>query len=323
MNDINSLSESPDMAKKDHEDRIDREDHVADDELALALNAEAAGKLPCALYVVATPLGNRNDITQRALSVLREADVVACEDTRHARPLLEHYGVKAPLTALHQHNEQAAADKLIAMLAKGYAVALISDAGTPAVSDPGARVVARVQDAGYRVIPLPGPSAVVTALSASGLMADRFLFVGFLSSRSAARCSEMAAVADVAAALVFYEAPHRIVEMVDDLLKVYGPQREVVIARELTKLFEQIVRLPLADAPAWLAADNNHQRGEFVVIVSPPPAREAGLDAATERVLSLLLAELPTKQAAKLAAQITGAAKNDLYQRALDLKQAE
>lgn len=272
-----------------------------------------------ALYVVATPMGNLGDITLRALDLLRRADAVACEDTRHARPLLDNYDIKVPTFALHDHNEQEASGKLLALLAEGKSVALISDAGTPGISDPGARAVARVQEAGFPVIPLPGPNAAATAFSASGLTDERFLFVGFLPSKSAARCAELARLKEVPAALVFYEAPHRVEETVADLAATLGPQRQLVVARELTKLFEQIARMPLADATAWFAADANRKRGEFVLIVSGPPSRE-GLDGETERILSLLVAELPTKAAAKLAAEITGASKNDLYQRALALK---
>jgi 16S rRNA (cytidine1402-2'-O)-methyltransferase len=272
-----------------------------------------------ALYVVATPIGNLADISLRALEVLRVADTVACEDTRHARHLLDHHDIKAPLLAVHQHNEQQAAAKLIEAIGQGKRVALISDAGTPGVSDPGARTVAAVRAAGHRVVPIPGASAAITALSASGLMDEKFHFVGFLPAKVGARRTALEKLATIEAALVFYEAPHRVVETVDDLLAGLGGEREIVIARELTKLFEQIVRLPLAEAPAWLAADSNHHRGEFVLIVAGPAPRE-GLDAEAERVLKTLLAELPTKQAAKLAAEITGVGKNELYQRALALK---
>lgn len=275
-----------------------------------------------ALYVVATPMGNLADITLRALEVLRSVDAVACEDTRHARRLLDHHGIKASAFALHQHNEQEAAAKLVERLQQGQRIALISDAGTPGISDPGARAVAAVQAAGIKVIPLPGPNAAATAFSASGLSDANFLFVGFLPAKPMARKAEIERLRTISAALVFYEAPHRIVETVADLAAGLEPERELVVARELTKLFEQIERMPIAAAPAWLAADSNRQRGEFVLIVSGPPPRE-GLDAEAERVLKALLAELPTKQAAKLAAEITGVAKNELYQRALALKDQE
>lgn len=272
-----------------------------------------------ALYVVATPIGNLGDITLRALEILRAADVVACEDTRHARHLLDHHGIKTQTLALHQHNENAAAEKLLRLLGEGRRVALISDAGTPGVSDPGARAVAAVRAAGFRVVPLPGPSAAIAALSASGLTDERFLFVGFLPAKAGARRAAITELATAPAALIFYEAPHRVAETVADLADLLEPQRDIVIARELTKMFEQIERLPLADAPAWLAADPNRSRGEFVLLVSAPPPRE-GLDAEAERVLKALLAELPLKQAAKLAAEITGQPKNALYERGLALK---
>jgi 16S rRNA (cytidine1402-2'-O)-methyltransferase len=272
-----------------------------------------------ALYVVATPIGNLGDISLRALETLRGVDLVACEDTRHARHLLDHHGIKVQTLALHQHNESEAADKLVRLLGEGKRVALVSDAGTPGVSDPGARTVAAVRAAGFRVIPLPGASAAITALSAAGMTDAHFLFVGFLPAKVSARRTAIQQLAGVDATLVFYEAPHRVIETVADLVALLEPQRDIVIARELTKLFEQIERMPLAAAPAWLAADANRQRGEFVLLVSAPPPRE-GMDAETERVLATLLAELPVKQAAKLAAEITGQPKNALYARALALK---
>ncbi|HZV55728.1 MAG TPA: 16S rRNA (cytidine(1402)-2'-O)-methyltransferase [Rhodocyclaceae bacterium] len=272
-----------------------------------------------ALYVVATPIGNLSDITLRALDVLRAADLVACEDTRHARTLLDHHGIRAQTVPLHEHNEAAASVRLVEALRAGRRVALISDAGTPGISDPGARSCAAVRAAGFAVVPLPGPSAAVTALSAAGLGDARFLFAGFLPAKATARRHEIESLRHVPAALVFYEAPHRIEETIAALAAILEPERTLVVARELTKLFEQIAVMPLAEGPAWLAADDNRRRGEFVVAVSGPPPRQ-GLDIEAERVLKTLLAELPVKQAAKLAAEITGAAKNDLYQRALELK---
>ena len=279
-------------------------------------------KIPSALYVVATPIGNLGDITLRALEVLRAADVIACEDTRHARHLLDHHDIRSRLVALHQHNENAAAEKLLPLLAAGQVVALISDAGTPGVSDPGARAVAAVRTAGYPVIPLPGPNAAIAALSAAGLADSedaQFLFAGFLPSKPGARRQRIEALRAIPAALVFYEAPHRVAETIDDLAARLEPQREIVVARELSKLFESIVRMPLAEAPAWLAADPNRSRGEFVLLVSAPPP-SSGLSAEAERTLAALLAELPLKQAVKLAAQISGEARNRLYERALALK---
>jgi 16S rRNA (cytidine1402-2'-O)-methyltransferase len=275
-----------------------------------------------ALYVVGTPIGNLGDITLRALETLRGVDLVACEDTRHARQLLDHHGIRASTLALHQHNENEAAEKLVAQLGAGKRVALITDAGTPGVSDPGARAVAAVRAAGFRVIPIPGPNAVVTALSAAGLTDPRFLFVGFLPAKVGARRTAISGLAAVEATLVFYEAPHRVRETIADLVELLDNGRTIVFARELTKLFEQIAAMPLAEAPAWLAADANRERGEFVLMVSAPPPRE-GMDAEAERVLAALLAELPVKQAAKLAAEITGQPKNALYARALELKGKE
>lgn len=272
-----------------------------------------------ALYVVATPLGNLGDITLRALACLRVADAIACEDTRHSRPLLDHYGVTASCFALHEHNENEASEKLLAMLAAGKRVALITDAGTPGISDPGARAVAAAHSAGYRVVPMPGVSAVVALLSVAGLMDSRFLFAGFLPPKTTARRAAIEALRAVPATLVFYEAPHRIVETVADLAAVLEPERILAVGRELTKRFEEIARMPLAEAEAWFKSDANRERGEFVLAVSAAPQQE-GLDADSDRILKALLTELPTKQAAKLAAEITGSSKNDLYARALQLK---
>ncbi|MGC3964769.1 MAG: 16S rRNA (cytidine(1402)-2'-O)-methyltransferase [Rhodocyclaceae bacterium] len=274
------------------------------------------------LYIVATPLGNVRDITLRALDVLRAVDVVAAEDTRHSQRLLDAHGIRANLLALHEHNEQAGATRVIAMLEEGRHVALVTDAGTPAVSDPGARLVARVQAAGHRVVPVPGPCAAIAALSVSGLADGAFQFVGFLPPKPTARRTALEALASVGATLVFYEAPHRIVECVDDLLAVLGGERELVVGRELTKMFEQVQRLPLAEAPAWLAADSNRLRGEFVLLVSAPPPRE-GVPAEAERMLRLLVDELPLKSAARLAAELTGVPRNALYELGLSFKAAD
>jgi 16S rRNA (cytidine1402-2'-O)-methyltransferase len=281
-------------------------------------------KLECALYVVATPIGNLRDISLRALDVLAAADTIAAEDTRNTAHLLKHYGIGgARLLAMHQHNERASADKIISLLAQGLSVALVSDAGTPAVSDPGALLVADVRAAGYKVIPIPGASAAVTALSASGLNNPHFLFYGFLPTKSAARCKALQDLAEHPYTLVFYEAPHRILESTEDLQAVFGGEREIVFAREITKLFESIHRCKLAEALAWLESDPNNQRGEFVLLVSGASPKGEGLDAEAERVLAALLQELPLKQAVALAVQITGAGKNELYQRALELKKPQ
>jgi 16S rRNA (cytidine1402-2'-O)-methyltransferase len=272
------------------------------------------------LYVVATPIGNVTDISLRALHVLSLVDAIACEDTRNTAQLMNRFGLHKPLLAAHMHNEREAAQGLVARLQAGERIALVSDAGTPAVSDPGARIVDAVRAAGLRVIPLPGASAAVTALSASGLVNDQFHFVGFLPSKARQREVMLQGLAAAQATLVFYEAPHRIVECAQALAEAFGPARQVVFARELTKLFEQIHRCPLGEAAAWLRSDANHEKGEFVVLVEGAPPAEQGQDAEADRVLQILLAELPVKQAASLAAQITGKKKNALYDRALELK---
>ena len=276
-----------------------------------------------ALYVVATPLGNLGDMTTRAQDVLKTVPWVAAEDTRHSAPLLRHLGSSARLLPAHQHNEEAAAQQVIEKLAAGDAVALISDAGTPAISDPGARLVARVREAGYKVIPLPGPCAAVAALSASGVTAPHWLFYGFLPTKTKQREEVLRELAPAPYALVFYEAPHRILETVAALSGMLGAARRIVIARELTKLFETIHACPLGEALAWLEADANQQKGEFVLIVDAPEATDDE-DVEAGRVLKLLLDEgLPVKQAAKLAHAITGAAKNALYEKALSLREAQ
>ena len=272
-----------------------------------------------ALYVVPTPLGNLSDMTPRGIEVLRQVGWIACEDTRHSAPLLRHFGIEARLLAAHEHNEESAAQQIVSRLNAGESVALISDAGTPAVSDPGARIVARVREAGYRIVPLPGPCAAITALSASGLTEPHFLFYGFLPAKAKQREDALRELAALPYTLVFYEAPHRVVDTVDALLAIFGTARTLVLARELTKLFETIHACPLGEAPEWLREDTNRQRGEFVLMVSgAPPSVDEG-DA--ERVLQLLLDEgLPVKQAARLAHEITGVAKNTLYDLALRLK---
>jgi 16S rRNA (cytidine1402-2'-O)-methyltransferase len=273
-----------------------------------------------ALYVVATPLGNLGDLTHRAAEVLRSVSWVAAEDTRHSGPLLRHLASPARMLPAHQHNEEAAAQQVIDRLAAGESVALISDAGTPAVSDPGARLVGRVREAGYKVVPLPGPCAAVAALSASGITAPHWLFYGFLPTKAKQREEVLRELAPAPHALLFYEAPHRILETVAALAATLGATRRIVIARELTKLFETIHACPLGEALAWMEADANQQRGEFVLIIDAPEA-VGGEDAEAERVLALLVEEgLPVKQAAKLAHAITGAPKNALYERALALR---
>jgi 16S rRNA (cytidine1402-2'-O)-methyltransferase len=272
------------------------------------------------LYVVATPIGNVTDITLRALHLLALADVVACEDTRKTGALLQRFGLSKPMLAAHQHNEREVADKLVGRLLAGERVALVSDAGTPAVSDPGARIVDAVRAAGLRVVPLPGPSAAIAALSASGLVNDRFHFIGFLPAKAKQREAELALLARETSTLVFYEAPHRIIDCVEALAGAFEPSRQVVFARELTKLFEEIHRCQLQEALAWVKADSNRERGEFVVLVEGAQVESDAADAEAERILQVLLTECSVKQAASLAAQITGRKKNALYERALQIK---
>lgn len=269
--------------------------------------------------MVATPLGNLHDISPRAVAVLAAVTAVAAEDTRHSQRLLDAYGIRTRTLALHEHNEQSAAGEVLRLLQEGGSVALISDAGTPGVSDPGTRTVARVRAAGFAVVAVPGPCAAVAALSISGLGERGFRFVGFLPPKPAARRAAIEALRDDPDALVFYEAPHRVLACVQDLASLLEPGRRLLIARELTKLHEQSVLLPLEEAAGWLAADSNRQRGEFVLVLEGAAPR-TGLGVEAERVLALLLAELPTKVAARLAAEITGAPKNALYARALALK---
>lgn len=274
------------------------------------------------LYVVATPIGNVCDISIRALHLLSLVDAVACEDTRNSATLLARYGLSKPLIAAHQHNEREVAQKLVARLQAGERIAFISDAGTPGISDPGARIVDAVRNAGLRVMPLPGASAVVTAMSASGLLDDQFYFVGFLPAKARQREQILTALRPLPATLVFYEAPHRILECVAALATIFEPERQIVLARELSKLFESIHRCALGEALAWLQLDPNRIKGEFVVLLQGAPQQAGMAGDEVTRILRILLAECSLKQASALAAQITGLKKNDVYQRALQLKAA-
>ena len=287
------------------------------------MHIEHPQKLEVALYVVATPIGNLRDISLRALDVLAAADVVAAEDTRNTAHFLAHHGISPKkLLSAHQHNERGAAEKILALLQAGKSVAFVSDAGTPAVSDPGALLVQAVRLAGLRVIPIPGANAAIAALSAAGLDQPHFLFYGFLPNKSAARRSALQALSGHPYALIFYEAPHRIVECAADLCAVLGGARQIVLAREITKLFETIHSCALSEAETWLKSDSNQQRGEFVVLVTGAPP-QIGPTVETLNTLSLLLEALPLKQAVQLAAKISGANRSDLYQHALELKSAK
>jgi 16S rRNA (cytidine1402-2'-O)-methyltransferase len=268
------------------------------------------------LFVVATPIGNLGDASPRALEALRAADVIACEDTRTTRTLLARHGIEARTLALHEHNERAAAARLVEALRAGRSVALVSDAGTPGVSDPGALLVEQAHRAGVRVSPLPGPSAAAAAFSASGFAADRFLFAGFLPAAPAARRTALEEL-ELPYPVILYEAPHRIAETLDDLVERFGKAREIVIARELTKKFEEIARLTLGEAPAWLSSQPHRTQGEFVLVLAPGEARSAAAKEA-ERTLDVLLEALSPSDAARLAARITGAPRRELYRKALE-----
>ena len=267
------------------------------------------------LYVVATPIGNLADAGARAIDTLKAVHLIACEDTRTTRTLLGRYGIATRTLALHQHNERAAAAKLVALLSEGKDVALVSDAGTPGLSDPGAVLVAQAHRAGIRVSPIPGPSAAAAAFSAAGFPAGGFFFAGFLPASGAARRKALQAL-DLPWPVVLYEAPHRIAQTIDDLKAAVGEERELVIGRELTKKFEEVARLPLGEAAKWLEAPHR-QQGEFVLVLAPGEEKR-GERADAERVLEVLLEALAPSEAAKLAARITGLPKNLLYRRALE-----
>ena len=273
------------------------------------------------LYIVATPIGNLGDISARALEVLRDADLVAAEDTRHSQRLLQHFGIETPMAAYHDHSDERAAGRILDKLEGGGAVALVSDAGTPLISDPGFRLVRQVQDAGFRVFPVPGACAAVAALSASGLPTDRFLFEGFLPSKASARADRIMTLASERATLVLYEAPHRLEATLQALAEGVGSEREAVLAREISKAFETIRRGSLAELLAFVRADSNQQRGEIVLLVR---GRDSGADEPDPRLLRLLEAmagEMPGKRAAALLAEFSGARKNALYQYLLDQRE--
>ena len=268
------------------------------------------------LHVVATPIGNLADASPRSIEVLKGVAVIACEDQRTSATLLARFGVRVRTVALHEHNERTAAAGLIELLRKGSDVALITDAGTPGLSDPGAHLVAEAHRAGVRVRPVPGPSAAVAAFSAAGFPASRFLFAGFLPASGSARRKALEEL-DLPWPVVLYEAPHRIGETLEALAARLGPDREIVIARELSKKFEEVARLPLGEAGAWLASGPHRGQGEFVIVVAAGEAKRAAAVEA-ERVLDALLGTLPPSDAARLAARITGEPKAALYRKALD-----
>ncbi len=274
------------------------------------------------LYIVATPIGNLGDITIRALEILKSVDVVAAEDTRHSQKLLQHFGIEARMHAYHDHNDATAVGRLIDMLEQGLSIALISDAGTPLISDPGYKLVHDARHRGLNVVPIPGPSAVITALSAAGVSTDRFSFEGFLPAKTTARSKSLSALKSESRTMVFYESPHRISESLRDAINAFGGSRSAVLARELTKTFETFLAGSLEEIKQQVDADENQRRGELVLIIKGEPKRVQRdvIDENSENLLKTLLEELPTKQVASLAAKITGLPKNLLYQRVLELR---
>ncbi|OEO27748.1 16S rRNA (cytidine(1402)-2'-O)-methyltransferase [Pseudomonas sp. J237] len=272
------------------------------------------------LFVVATPIGNLEDISARAIRVLNEVSLIAAEDTRHSARLMQHFGIATPLAACHEHNERDQGGRFISRLQAGEDVALISDAGTPLISDPGYHLVRQARAAGFAVVPVPGACALIAALSAAGLPSDRFIFEGFLPAKAVGRRARLEQVKEEPRTLIFYEAPHRILECLEDMRSVFGDERPALLAREITKTFETLQGMPLVDLHNWVASDSNQQRGECVVVVAgwQAPESDAAVSSEALRVLDLLLKDMPLKRAAALAAEITGVRKNLLYQVALE-----
>ncbi|SFK97323.1 16S rRNA (cytidine(1402)-2'-O)-methyltransferase [Rhodanobacter glycinis] len=268
---------------------------------------------PGCLWVVATPIGHRDDFSVRAIETLRSVSVIAAEDTRHSRPLLQHHNIATPLIALHEHNERDAVDAVVRRLLNGDSVALISDAGTPLISDPGFRLVRAARAAGIRCVPVPGACAAIAALSVAGLPSDRFVFEGFLPPKSAARRSRLQELAGEPRTLIFYESSHRVAESLADMRDVFGGEREAVLARELTKLFETVLGEPLIELAARVVADPDQQRGEHVIVVAGRGEEADAKLVEGRRVFAILREELPPAKAAKLAAAISGAPRKELY----------
>ena len=275
--------------------------------------------VPGCLYVVATPIGNLGDLSPRALQVLSAADAICAEDTRMTGPLLAHFGIGKPLKALHEHNEARITADLISQLQSGRTLALVSDAGTPLVSDPGYALVRAAREAGLAVMTVPGPCAVTAALSIAGLPTDEFTFAGFLPARSGPRRARLQALAMESRTWVIYEAPHRILDCAEDLANAVGVERRVFLGRELTKRFEQSVQLPAGALLDWLREDSNRQRGEFVLAVAGLPVSSTAPSFDAQTLMRALLAELPPAKAARIAATLTGEKRQQLYQLALQL----
>jgi 16S rRNA (cytidine1402-2'-O)-methyltransferase len=269
---------------------------------------------PGCLWVVATPIGHREDLSARAIETLRTVSVIAAEDTRHSRPLLVHHGIDTPLIALHEHNERDAVDAIVRRMTAGESVALISDAGTPLISDPGFRLVRGARAAGIRCIPVPGACAAIAALSVAGLPSDRFIFEGFLPPKAVARRGRLQELAGDARTVIFYESSHRVAESLADMRDIFGATREAVLARELTKMFETVLGEPLAELAARVAADPDQQRGECVILVAGRGEEADAKLAEGQRIFAILRDELPPAKAAKLAAAISGAPRKLLYE---------
>ena len=272
------------------------------------------------LYIVATPIGNLDDITQRAIQTLSSVDSIAVEDTRHSRKLLQHLGINTPMFALHEHNEVQKADEVIRRVLDGENIALISDAGTPLISDPGYPLVSKASLAGVKVVPVPGASSILAALSCAGLPTDRFIFEGFLPSKQGTRCNQLKKLVNEDRTLIFFEAPHRILDCLVDLAEIFGPQLHAVIARELTKTYETLLSGNLEELLKKVSEDSNQTRGEFVLVVAGAEKKQQDLDESALHIFNTLLDELPLKQSSALAAKITGLGKNTFYQAGLDQK---
>jgi len=273
------------------------------------------------LYVVATPIGNLSDMSQRAIETLQSVDVIAAEDTRHSGILLQHFAIKTPSISLHDHNEQQRSETLLTRLQQGESVALISDAGTPLISDPGYKLVSLVREHGIPVVPVPGSCAVIAALSASGLPSDRFTFEGFLPPKQGARQQTLQLLVDESRTMIFYDAPRRLQATLADMVEIFGGERRACIARELTKLHETITTQPLAELLAWVSDDSNQRKGECVLLVEGNKQQKDSSETEINRVLSLLLKELPVKKAAAITASLLEVSKNTAYDMALKLQQ--
>lgn len=272
------------------------------------------------LFVVATPIGHLDDMTYRAINVLESVSLIAAEDTRQSAPLLKHYNITTPLTAVHDHNEDHKINSMIEKLQNGENIALISDAGTPLISDPGFRLVRAAQQAGIRVTPIPGACAAIAALSSVGLPSDRFLFVGFLPSKASQRQGQLEQLKDHSETLIIYEAPHRIVDCLSDIQAIFGADRRIGFAREITKTFETIVQKPVGELLEWVKADHHQQKGEMVLVIAGNPNEVDLEQQKVDQLLTRLLQDLSIKAASQLAADLTGLKKKALYHRALELQ---